>query len=1079
MTLNESDATRLELTRNFLELSRNAETCTALRSSDCIQLLVQILHANDEGLGTARKYASQALHNIVHSHPEEKERQREVKMLRLLDQILDYCNFLRTQLQSGGEAIADDEDRHPLAAMKLLMKASFDEEHRQTMCELGALKAIPNLVHLDHAVHGPAAGREQCNALRSYGLMALTNLTFGDENVHNKSYLCGQRQFMEVVIAQLNTAPDELLQVLAGVLRNLSWRADKHMKTIFNELGTVTSLARAAMQNKNENTLKAILSALWNLSAHCSTNKAEFCAVDGALAFLVGMLSYEGPSKTLKIIENAGGILRNVSSHIAVCEPYRQILRRHNCLSILLQQLKSECLTVVSNSCGTLWNLSARCPEDQQFLIDHNAIPLLRALITSKNSMIAEGSASALKNLVNFRATLELMPNGDGGSLPLDKESGHAGTLPRRYSSLRLSSNPTGSLKKVRPSTVSTTGGFLTRKCESRESIYSGKSDSTKYSTKSEGGKNPFEIVTPTEEQPIDYSMKYMEHKPNSSKTFEIDLDQPTDFSARYKERRSVQPLAKPELKSETNKATNNALPLAKSSSATELPNGAGHLPVSTAKQKLATKADTETGERERPINYCEEGTPGSFSRFDSLNSLSEKPDKSVPPKTPTKQPIVQPGQLDRNTPQIIDSALETPLMFSRRSSMDSLVGDDETIACDDNGSVISEYSRMQSGVISPSELPDSPTQSMPQSPKRDRKMPDSTQHSSQTTACKPTSNVFEDKLSRFHEEHTPANFSCATSLSNLSMLDDSNANANRGPRGSDINGNADAPRSYCTEDTPALLSKAPSNSDLSILSIPNDINANEEHPEVREKPIVSGMDIRTPAEDAISKMRCGGSALPSYLPVSDEMSKYYVEDSPCTFSVISGLSHLTVGSAKAGPVSSLPMRASEEAPKLPPRRSAIHGEVEPRLPPKRSDSLSSLSMDSDDDDSNLLSQAIAAGSCRPQPSGASTSSSLANTSTSTLTKTTNGQKKQPQLEENGDKLNYSSDDSLDDDDDDARSKSLFEQCILSGMHKSNDALESESGDQTEQQRQETSARDRFVSNQVRQIESMLAGRQH
>lgn len=293
--------------------------------------------------------------------------------------------------------------------------------------------------------------------------------------------------------------------------------------------------------------------------------------------------------------------------------------------------------------------------------------------------------------------------------------------------------------------------------------------------------------------------------------------------------------------------------------------------------------------------------------------------------------------------------------MFSRRSSMDSLVGDDETIACEDNGSVISEYSRMQSGVISPSELPDSPTQSMPQSPKRDRKMPD---RSSETPVVrKPPGNVFEDKLNRFHEEHTPANFSCATSLSNLSMLDDSNANANRGQRASDINGNADAPRSYCTEDTPALLSKAPSNSDLSILSIPNDMNANEEQPVPTPRAIVPGMDTRTPAEDAISKMRCGGSALPSYLPVSDEMSKYYVEDSPCTFSVISGLSHLTIGSARAGPVSSLPMRASEEAPKLPPRRSAIHGEVEPRLPPKRSDSLSSLSMDSDDDDSNLLSQ--------------------------------------------------------------------------------------------------------------------------
>jgi len=132
------------------------------------------------------------------------------------------------------------------------------------------------------------------------------------------------------------------------------------MKAVLNEIGTVTALALAAMRNRSENTLKAILSALWNLSAHCSTNKAEFCAVDGALAFLVGMLSYEGPSKTLKIIENAGGILRNVSSHIAVCEPYRQILRQHNCLAILLQQLKSESLTVVSNSCGTLWNLSAR-----------------------------------------------------------------------------------------------------------------------------------------------------------------------------------------------------------------------------------------------------------------------------------------------------------------------------------------------------------------------------------------------------------------------------------------------------------------------------------------------------------------------------------------------------------------------------------------------------------------------------------------------------------------------------------------------------------------------------------------------
>lgn len=65
-----------------------------------------------------------------------------------------------------------------------------------------------------------------------------------------------------------------------------------------------------------------------------------------------------------------------------------------------------------------------------------------------------------------------------------------------------------------------------------------------------------------------------------------------------------------------------------------------------------------------------------------------------------------------------------------------------------------------------------------PQSPRRDRKV--TTQNNLDTPEQKP-STVFEDKLNRFHVEHTPAAFSCATSLSNLSMMDDSNANAIRG----------------------------------------------------------------------------------------------------------------------------------------------------------------------------------------------------------------------------------------------------------------------------------------------------------
>ena len=43
----------------------------------------------------------------------------------------------------------------------------------------------------------------------------------------------------------------------------------------------------------------------------------------------------------------------------------RQVLRDHNCLQTLLGHLRSHSLTIVSNACGTLWNLSARSPRDQ------------------------------------------------------------------------------------------------------------------------------------------------------------------------------------------------------------------------------------------------------------------------------------------------------------------------------------------------------------------------------------------------------------------------------------------------------------------------------------------------------------------------------------------------------------------------------------------------------------------------------------------------------------------------------------------------------------------------------------------
>lgn len=212
---------------------------------------------------------------------------------------------------------------------------------------------------------------------------------------------------MKALVAQIDTDADDLLPVTANVLRNLSWRADNNMKTTLKELNTVTALTLAAMKNESkETTLRAILSALWNLSAHCSKNKAEFCMVDGALAFLVKMLKLKSDAKTLPIIENAGGILRNVSSHIAVNENYRKILREGDCLAILLAQLKSESLTVVSNACGILWNLSARCAEDQTFLWENGAVPMLRSLTHSKHKMISNGE---FWRILLFRQCIEFL----------------------------------------------------------------------------------------------------------------------------------------------------------------------------------------------------------------------------------------------------------------------------------------------------------------------------------------------------------------------------------------------------------------------------------------------------------------------------------------------------------------------------------------------------------------------------------------------------------------------------------------------------------------------------------------------
>uniref|UniRef100_A0A8C2IF64 APC regulator of WNT signaling pathway 2 n=1 Tax=Cyprinus carpio TaxID=7962 RepID=A0A8C2IF64_CYPCA len=398
---------REEMSRNLLAMSSSQESCIAMRKSGCVSLLVQILHevGTGEAAGTggysreARSRASAALHNIVYSQPDEGQARREMRVLHVLEQIRSHCengcDWIENHLSTPSPV-----DPQMCQALCAIMKLSFEEEYRRAMNELGGLQAIAELIQLDQELYGMQ--NEPINmALRRYAGMALTNLTYGD--VVNKAALCSKKNCLQAIVAQLASDSEELQQVVSSILRNLSWRADINSKRALRDVGSVSALMTCALQATKESTLKSVLSALWNLSAHSTENKVAICSVDGALGFLVSTLTYRCQTNSLAIIESGGGILRNVSSLIATRDDYRQILRDHNCLQKLLQHLRSHSLTIVSNACGTLWNLSARSPKDQELLWDLGAVSMLRNLIHSKHKMIAMGSAAALRNLLTNR----------------------------------------------------------------------------------------------------------------------------------------------------------------------------------------------------------------------------------------------------------------------------------------------------------------------------------------------------------------------------------------------------------------------------------------------------------------------------------------------------------------------------------------------------------------------------------------------------------------------------------------------------------------------------------------------------
>lgn len=96
-----------KMSTTFLAMSSTPTNCDMMRHHRVIPFLVRILHNGEQQSKEVRRRVGKALHNIVHAHPEQKQCKREAKILRLLEVLRMYADFLRdVQASSGGQALA-------------------------------------------------------------------------------------------------------------------------------------------------------------------------------------------------------------------------------------------------------------------------------------------------------------------------------------------------------------------------------------------------------------------------------------------------------------------------------------------------------------------------------------------------------------------------------------------------------------------------------------------------------------------------------------------------------------------------------------------------------------------------------------------------------------------------------------------------------------------------------------------------------------------------------------------------------------------------------------------------------------
>ena len=416
---NDADAAKF-----LLALSRSADTCSVMRQPACMNMLIQIMHniehKGDKSHIEVRQRAAETMRNIIESTGETKQGKQELCVLGALEKVRSHCDMLFDMIVSHSNGRFDAAEAEKIQSAcdsmlqpirKLIKYSSDKEKYRPAMLFLGAIQAMAEVLIVNYrlisvqtaATH--AGEKPICHSSKvvTVVISILINLTYGD--VNNKSNLCLLPDFLKSLVFHVRQQNESITSSSAQVLRNLSWRASAVVKNALLDHDAAVALVSAIKYVKEEPTLQHITSALWNLSAHSVDSRHKICSTPNGIQQLVKLLSYSSTSHTTIVVENVGGILKNLSGVIMGEEKYRRKFRVAGGLEKVKKHLKSKNKTVLANATGILWNLSARCPEDQKAFWELGVIPLLDVHKTSEHKSIAENSRGALRNLLAFGQT--------------------------------------------------------------------------------------------------------------------------------------------------------------------------------------------------------------------------------------------------------------------------------------------------------------------------------------------------------------------------------------------------------------------------------------------------------------------------------------------------------------------------------------------------------------------------------------------------------------------------------------------------------------------------------------------------